>query len=196
MPGSGSDERTRRAFLTSGAALLAAGPAAVAAPRRRREPTAARPAPGLARGGTFPQGVMAGQPAPRAATLWVQHAEVQTPGALELEVAEDPAFARVVHRERVTGDAATAIARRRVLTRRLSPGRPYWYRWGTADGSSPVGRFRTLPAPDSADPVRIGVFSCQMFFLGFFTGHAALAREEDLDLVCASATTCTRPTST
>lgn len=173
-------QHTRRAFLASSAGLLAAGPGALA---RRRDPTAARPAPELARGGEFPQGVMAGQPAPHAATLWVQHANAERPGPLQLEVAADPAFARVVHRERVTPGVTTAIARRRVLTQRLRPGRPYWYRFATADGSSPVGRFRTLPPADSADPVRIGVFSCQMFFLGYFTGHAALAEEDDLDLV-------------
>jgi alkaline phosphatase D len=172
----------RRAFVAAGLAGVAAGPSALAAPPRRRDRTAARPAPPLARGGSFPQGVMAGQPAQRAVTLWAQHAEAERPGPLRLEVAADPGFRRVVHHERVTGDGETAIARRRVLTRRLRPGQTYWYRFATADGSSPVGRFRTLRPPDSREPTRIGVFSCQMFFLGFFTGHAALARE-DLDLV-------------
>jgi alkaline phosphatase D len=164
---------TRRTFiLGSTAALVALG----------REPTAARPAPPLASGGAFPQGVMAGQPAPRAISLWAQHQAPERPGALELEVAADPGFARVVRRERLAPDPETGIVRRRALGRGLQPGRQWWYRFATADGSSPVGRFRTLPPADSADPVRIGVFSCQMYFLGFFTGHAALARE-DLDLV-------------
>jgi alkaline phosphatase D len=172
----------RRAFVASGLAGVAAGPTALAAPPRRRDRTAARPAPPLARGGSFPQGVMAGQPAQRAVTLWAQHAGAERPGPLRLEVAADPEFRRVVHRELVSGDAETAIARRRVRSRRLRAGRPYWYRFATADGSSPVGRFSTLRPPDSREPTRIGVFSCQMFFLGYFTGHAALARE-DLDLV-------------
>jgi alkaline phosphatase D len=164
---------TRRTFLLgSTAALLALG----------REPTAARPAPPLARGGTWPQGVMAGQPAPSAATLWAEHAGAERPGPLRLEIARDPGFRRVVvARDVAPGDLG--IARARVLTRRLEPARPHWYRFATADGSSPVGRFRTLPPADSAEPVRVAAFSCQMYFLGFFTAHAALAREEDLDLV-------------
>ena len=173
-------EPTRRAFLVSGVGLLAGGTGALAAPRR--DPTAARRPPALARGGTFPQGVMAGQPGPHAVTLWTQHSGAESTGPLALEVADDPAFRRVVLRERVAPDP-DGFARRRLLTRRLASARPYWYRFATADGSSPVGRFRTLPPPDSADPVRIGVFSCQMFFLGYFTGHAGLAAEPDLDLV-------------
>ena len=168
---------TRRSFLISSTGLLAAYGG------RRLDPAAARPRPALARGGSFPQGVMAGQPAQQAITLWVQHANPDRPGPLELQIARDPAFARVVHRERVLPAAGTGIARKRFHSRDLSRGRPYWYRFATADGSSPVGRFRTLPPPDSAQPVRIGVFSCQMFFLGYFTGHAALAAEDDLDFV-------------
>ena len=126
---------------------------------------------------------MAGQPAEQAITLWVQHANPDRPGPLELQVAGDPAFARVVHRERIAPAAGTGIARKRFHSRELGRGRPYWYRFATADGSSPVGRFRTLPPRDSAQPVRIGVFSCQMFFLGYFTGHAALAAEDDIDFV-------------
>ncbi|MFL5846246.1 MAG: alkaline phosphatase D family protein [Solirubrobacteraceae bacterium] len=164
---------TRRAFLVSGATAVLAG--------RALDATAARPRPPLARGGAFPQGVMAGQPASHAATLWAQLAEPERPGPLRLEVATDPGFARVVHRERVTPAPHTGIARRRVVG--LRPARPYWYRFAGASGSSPVGRFRTLPPPDSADPVRIGVWSCQMYFLGYFTGQAALAAEDDLDLV-------------
>jgi alkaline phosphatase D len=163
---------TRRSFLLASAGVVVAG---------RIDPTAAKPRPPLARGGSFPQGVMAGQTGPHGVTLWTQHAERERPGALRLEVATDPGFANVIERRRVPAGPRAGFARARVD--RLRSARPYWYRFATADGtSSPVGRFKTLPPVDSADPVRIGVFSCQMFFLGYFTGHAALA-EEDLDLV-------------
>jgi alkaline phosphatase D len=64
----------------------------------------------------------------------------------------------------------------------LQPGREYFYRFATRTASSPVGRFRTL-AGDSADPVRIGFFSCQDYQAGYYTAHAGLAAEQDLDLI-------------
>ena len=44
-------------------------------------------------------------------------------------------------------------------------------------------RFRTLRPADSNEPVRIGFFSCQEWNGGFYTAHAALAEEQDLDVV-------------
>ncbi|WP_320672875.1 alkaline phosphatase D family protein, partial [Patulibacter defluvii] len=175
---------TRRALLAGavagGGALLA--PATVAG-RLLPDPTAWRPRRPLARGGRFAQGVMSGQPDVRGITLWTQLERPELPGALELEVARDPGFSRVVQRARVPVRAnAAGTASARVEGPMLRPHEQYWYRFATADGSSPVGRFRTLPPADSATPVRIGFWSCQMYFMGFFTGQAALA-EEDLDLV-------------
>lgn len=46
-----------------------------------------------------------------------------------------------------------------------------------------MGEFRTLPPADSRRPIRIGIFSCQDWEAGFYTGHAGLAAEEDLDLI-------------
>ncbi len=161
---------------SASALMLAAAsrPAAATAAR-----TAYRPTP-LARGGRFPQGVMSGQPNQRAVTLWTQHAEPERPGPLLLQVARDPEFRRLVHQQRVAPGAQAT--RTRVRSRKLQPGEQYWYRFASAGGASPTGRFRTLRPPDSREPTRIGVFSCQMYFLGWFTGHAALAAE-DLDLV-------------
>ncbi len=175
------EKTTRRGIIVAGAvgagALLAPGARAAV----RRDPTARAPAL-LARGGAFPQGVMAGQPNLRAITLWTKLARPERPGPLVLELSRDAGFARTLLRQRIAVDPETGIARARVRSRRLAPGEHYFYRWRTADGSSPVGRFKTLRPADSAEPVRVGVFSCQMFFLGYFNGHTGLA-EEDLDLV-------------
>jgi alkaline phosphatase D len=46
-----------------------------------------------------------------------------------------------------------------------------------------VGRFKTLPPPDSAKPIRIAFFSCQRFEHGYFTPQAGIAADEDLDVV-------------
>ncbi len=177
-------QRTRRELLERGAVLGAGatllGPTALA--RAARDRTARAPAPTLARGGRFAQGVMSGQPNLRAVTLWTQLAEAAAPGPLELEVATDAGFGHVLAREVVPVDPATGVARVRLRSRRLQPGGRYAYRWRTRDGSSPVGHFKTLRPADSREPVRIGVFSCQMYFLGWFNGHSGLAAE-DLDLV-------------
>ena len=46
-----------------------------------------------------------------------------------------------------------------------------------------MGTFRTLPPPDSNQQLRIGFYSCQSYEAGYYTAHAALAKEKDLDLV-------------
>jgi alkaline phosphatase D len=71
----------------------------------------------------------------------------------------------------------------RLQSAKLRPGEQYYYRFLTCDRSSPVGRFRTLRPADSNQPVRIGFFSCQEWNGGYYTAHAALAEEQDLDAV-------------
>ncbi len=62
----------------------------------------------------------------------------------------------------------------------LSPDTRYTYQFADADGSSPVGRFRTLPV---SGPIRFGVVSCAKFNSGYFNAYAALARRDDLHFV-------------
>ena len=65
----------------------------------------------------------------------------------------------------------------------LRPDRWYWYRFRAGDAESPIGRTRTLPAPEiMPDRVRFAVTSCQQFEHGFFTGYEQMARDE-VDLV-------------
>ena len=168
---------TRRDLLergAAGAAFLGAGPVFVAA-RRRRQPLA---------GGTFSLGVAAGVPRLKGATLWTRVDGLERSGRVLLEVAADPDFRRVLHREKRLARAdADFTVHRTLFSKKLRPGERYWYRFETRDGSSPVGRFKTAVPPDSAEPVRIGFFSCQKWHQGYYTAHGALAAEDDLDVV-------------
>ena len=172
------DDLTRRDLLergAAGAAFLGAGGPVFVVARRRRRPL---------RGGTFPLGVASGVPLLDGATLWTRVDGLERTGRVELEVAADPQFRRVLHRERpLVHRVRDYTVKRTVRSRRLRPGRTYWYRFESRDGSSQVGRFRTALPADSAEPVRIGFFSCQKWHQGYFTGHRGLAAEPDLDLV-------------
>ncbi|HEY8639109.1 MAG TPA: PhoD-like phosphatase N-terminal domain-containing protein [Solirubrobacterales bacterium] len=167
----------RREFLLAGVATGAA----VATPlnyaalaRARRHP---RPAEGA-----FLHGISSGQPSPRGIELWTRLSEIDRTSLLKLEVAKDRGFRHVVRREEV------AALKRHDFTvhsrvRGLSPDSEYFYRFHTRGTNSAVGRFRTLPPPDSNRPIRIGFFSCQDHEAGYYTAHAALAQEQNLDLV-------------
>jgi len=166
----------RREFLVAGAAAGAAValPLNYAAAAR----SAAHP---VARGGRFAHGVASGFPSPRGVTLWTRVSELDRSSRLTLEVARDEDFDRVVERRQVTArkhDDFTVHQR----VSGLEPGRQYYYRFETREKHSRVGRFRTLPPPDSKQPLRIGYFSCQDYEAGYFNAQAAMAKE-DFDLV-------------
>lgn len=173
------DDRTvsRRGFIAGGGAL---GAATVFAPQALADNLSSRRAPTL-RGGRFPEGVLSGDPSPRAITLWTRVAGVGGRGSVELEVARDRGFDRVVARELI----ATSAARGHAVKARVGDLRPYeqyYYRFSTRTESSPVGRFRTALPLDSRQPVRFAFFSCQDFTFGFYNAHALLANE-DVDFV-------------
>ena len=167
---------SRRTFLgaAGGVAVAAAlgGPSALAA-RPRRGPSL--------RGGRFAEGVLSGDPAPNAITLWTRLADVEGSGTVELEVARDRGFRRVVARELIrTSPGVGHAVKARIAG--LSPHEQYWYRFSTRGEESRIGRFRTALPPDSRQPVRFAFFSCQDFAFGYFHAHKLLARE-DLDFV-------------
>jgi alkaline phosphatase D len=69
-----------------------------------------------------------------------------------------------------------------VRLNQLQPGATYYYRFSSREGSSPVGRFRTLRRASDPAPVRVAYFACQHWQAGYYTAHAGLAAEPDLDL--------------
>ncbi len=138
----------------------------------------------VARGGRFAQSVASGQPTPNGITLWTKVSELERPGSMQFEVSAQPDFRSVLIRSSVTPDAARDFAvTTRVDSAKLKPSERYFYRFFTRDATSPVGRFRTARPADSLEPVRIGFFSCQDYESGFYTAHAGIAQEDDLDLV-------------
>ena len=105
------------------------------------------------------------------------------PRGSRVEVATDSRFRHVV-------EPARRPRRRRPGLHGAYPGRrPQARRASTTTASRPrtrrsrVGTFRTLPPADSNQPLRIGFYSCQSYEAGYYTAHAALAKEKDLDLV-------------
>ena len=133
------------------------------------------------KGGEFAEGVLSGDPTPDAITLWTRVSDVEGSGTVELEVARDRDFRRVVARDLIRTSGASAWSVKARLAG-LDPYEQYWYRFSTRGSESPVGRFRTALPPDSREPVRFAFFSCQDYTFGYFNAHALLARE-DVDFV-------------
>ncbi|MGA8431511.1 MAG: alkaline phosphatase D family protein [Candidatus Sulfotelmatobacter sp.] len=152
---------TRRAFLEIAAAMGATaawgnpfGGKSQIAWRERRD--------------IFPEGVASGDPDSSSVLLWTRRPPTDKNSALKLsdlklnvEVAEDEAFARVVATTSAPVSAASDWTCR-VLVGGLKPGRVYWYRFTDSEGfGSRVGRTITAPAIDDARPVRFVFVSCQ-----------------------------------
>jgi alkaline phosphatase D len=177
------DPLTRRSFVTAaalagGGVVLGGTPAALAAKRKPRR----KPREPFVTAGAFSLGVAAGLPSEREITLWTRVDDVDRNSRIRLEVARDPDFAKTV----LVRDVRVPVVRdftARARVTGLAPGEQYFYRFVTREKDSPVGRFRTARPADSTEPVRIGVFSCMDYRAGYYTGHRALAGEEDLDLV-------------
>ena len=133
------------------------------------------------RGGRFAEGIISGDPTPKGITLWTRIADAEGAGTVELEVARDRGFRKVVARElvRTSGRVDHAVKAR---ISGLKPHEQYFYRFSTRGENSPVGRFRTALPPDSRQPVRFAFFSCQEYTFGYFNAHNLLA-EEDIDFV-------------
>ncbi len=170
------DRLSRRDFVHGAGGLSAAvllAPQAMAAAGKRRKPSL--------RGGKFAEGVASGDPGPRAITLWTRLGDVEGTGTVEVQVARDHGFRKIVARDLIkTTDATAHYAKARVAG--LKPYEDYYYRFATHDNESPVGRFRTALPPDSHQPVRFAFWSCQDFTAGFFNAHAHMVKE-DLDFV-------------
>ena len=175
---------SRRHFLAAaaaGAGGLALGGPVMGAVRG----AAAQRRPPVALDGAFRQSVASGQPATNGITLWTRVEDLDRTSRLQVEIATDPGFGRVVHRETVMAQSSRdyTVHHRVSNARELAPGEQYWYRFFTCNESSPVGRFKTARPADSRQPVRIGFFSCQNYAAGYYTAHRGLLGEPDLDLV-------------
>lgn len=128
----------------------------------------------------FPQGVASGDPDPTSVIVWTRRPfDAGASQVLDLEVAEDPEFRRVVSRA-----AAPVLAESdwtaRVLVPGLKPSRFYWYRFTDKDGNgSRIGRTRTAPAPDDPRPVNFAFVSCQDVNEGTLNAYRRMIFEDE-----------------
>ena len=165
---------SRRQFLAA-AALLGAS-AACGGLRPRRSRVAWRE-----RRDRYPEGVASGDPGPDSVLLWTRrpYPAGTAVGRLQVEVAEDEAFERVVATAPVTV-AAAADWTCRVLAGGLRPARVYWYRFTDEEGhGSRVGRTLTAPADDDPRPVRFAFVSCQNANLGAQNAYRRMIFEDE-----------------
>jgi alkaline phosphatase D len=167
--------QTRRQFVTTAGTAAAAvilGPSAVASGRGS----------GLLPRGRFADGVAAGDPTPRGITLWTRVTDLARSGSVEIEVARERSFARVVARRRIrTSDALNGAVKARITG--LDPHEQYYYRFSTRGSDSGVGRFRTALPADSRQTVRFAFYSCADYTHGFYNAYELMAREDDIDFV-------------
>lgn len=139
----------------------------------------------------FTLGVASGDPDASGAVLWTRLAPrpLEPGGGLgpeaipvRWEVAEDEALKRVVASGTTLATPQLGHAVH-VEVDGLAPDRWYWYRFRAGDAESPVGRTRTLPAPDAEpDQLKFAFTSCQNYEQGLFTAYEQMMRDEP-DLV-------------
>jgi len=129
----------------------------------------------------YPQGVASGDPDENSVLLWTRrpYADGRKEGRLLVEVAEDPAFTRVV------ATATTRVLAQsdwtcRVLAGDLQPAREYWYRFVDEDGNgSRIGRTLTAPSPDDPRPTRFAFVSCQSLPEGAMNAYRRMIWEDE-----------------
>ena len=131
----------------------------------------------------FTHDVASGDPKQSSVTLWTRYrTENGDDSELRVEIAEDRKMRGICARSRVTASAANdwCVSPR---VRDLKPGRWYFYRFISPDGSSsPVGRTRTLPSGATAS-FKVAVVSCNNATSGWFNAFAEIAARDDIDLV-------------
>lgn len=139
----------------------------------------------------FSLGVASGDPDSTGVVLWTRLAPkpLDPEGGMSSasvqvrwEVAEDERMQKVV--QSGTAAATPLLAHSvHVEVAGLNPDRWYWYRFRAGDVESPVGRTRTLPAPDfMPERLRFAFASCQHYEAGLYTAYEQMAKD-DLDLV-------------
>jgi alkaline phosphatase D len=139
----------------------------------------------------FTLGVASGEPRPDSVVIWTRLAPqpLQADGGMPAQVipvhwtvALDPRFERVVASGRALAQPGAAHSVH-VEVSGLQPDRAHHYRFEAAGQTSPAGRTRTAPLPESATPrLRVALASCQHYEAGYFTAHREIAAA-DVDLV-------------
>lgn len=143
--------------------------------------------PAIAASTVFPQSVASGDPQAHGIVLWtrINPEQGRSGGEVALEIATEPSFRRPL----VRGLAGKPdpeqdyVIKAKINSLQLQPFQTYYYRFIYQRGTSPVGRFKTLPEPnDQVRRVRFGFISCQDYTNGYYTALKFLA-EEELDFI-------------
>ncbi len=128
----------------------------------------------------FAEGVASGDPEPNSVLLWTRRSpDVEPVGSLQVQVAEDVSFHRII----ATAEAPISAAAdwtTRVLVGSLKPATVYWYRFVDSHGNgSRVGRTITAPAEDDARQVRFAFVSCQNANQGAQNAYRRMIYEDE-----------------
>lgn len=139
----------------------------------------------------FQLGVASGDPDHRSVVLWTRLApqpllpDGGMPNesvSVDWEIAEDEGFSKIASKGTATATPQLAHSVH-AIPKGLKPDRWYFYRFRAGDAVSPVGRTRTLPAPNAMpESLRFAFASCQHYETGLYTAYEQMARE-NLDLV-------------
>jgi alkaline phosphatase D len=169
-----TDRRRLLQLAAAGAAALAWPHGSWSQPRPSADP--------------FTLGVASGSPAADSVVLWTRlmgpdaQAATQGPAGVRWEVAHDEQFSRIAQRGEVQAVPEFAHSVHAEVAG-LESDRWYFYRFLAGGMASPVGRTRTLPAPDAAvHKLRLAYASCQRWEHGYFSAYRHM-REENLDAV-------------
>ena len=108
----------------------------------------------------------------------------ETPGGMSsgdvtigYEIATDDAMRDVVCRGEAIAERAFGYSVH-VDVGGMQPGRPYWYRFTSAEAASRIGRAVTLPAQGApVDKLRFGFVSCSNYEHGYFSAYRHLTDE-------------------
>ncbi len=129
----------------------------------------------------YPQGVASGDPDDNSVLLWTRrpYADGRKSATLLVEIADDPAFERVIATTaaKVQADSDWTC---RVLVGHLHPAREYWYRFVDEEGNgSRIGRTLTAPASDDGRPTRFAFVSCQSLPEGAMNAYRKMIFEDE-----------------
>ncbi len=134
----------------------------------------------------FTLGVASGDPDHRSVVLWTRLAPQPLEGdggmeqkAVEVgwELAADDQFRSIVQKGKTSATPLLGHSVH-VEVEGLASDRWYWYRFTAGNAVSPVGRTRTLPAPDTTpDKLTFAFASCQHWEHGYYTAYAAMAAD-------------------
>jgi alkaline phosphatase D len=164
---------SRRQFLACAAALGATAAWAVPGGRKSRVEWRERRE-------SYPEGVASGDPLADSVILWTRHpVSSATAAKLVVEVAEDPAFARVIAHSTTTVRSELDWTCR-VLVGHLKPRTTYWFRFINTQGvGSRIGRTRTAPLDHEDYRARFVFTSCQDVTSGAQNAYRRMIYEDE-----------------